>query len=65
MGLFLKSNVDVVKAAGLTQTVNSLTCSSFFIDNLVPVTLGNIVGGVLFVGGMYYLAYLRNNNQNK
>lgn len=27
-----------------------------FIHNLVPVTLGNIVGGALFVGGAYWLA---------
>ena len=27
--------------------------------NLVPVTLGNIVGGAGFVGGVYWLIYLR------
>ena len=30
-----------------------------FILNLVPVTLGNIVGGALLVAAMYWLAYLR------
>jgi len=59
IGLFLKGNAAVVNAAGLTQTLDSLTWSSFLIRNLVPVTLGNIVGGALFVGGIYYLAYLR------
>lgn len=44
MGLFLKGNVAAVNAAGLTETINSLTWSRFFIGNLVPVTLGNIVG---------------------
>ena len=28
--------------------------------NLVPVTLGNIVGGTLMVAGVYWFAYLRN-----
>jgi formate/nitrite transporter FocA (FNT family) len=28
-------------------------------NNLIPVTLGNIVGGGIFVAGLYYLAYLR------
>lgn len=30
-----------------------------FVDNLVPVTLGNIVGGTLLVAGIYWLIYLR------
>jgi len=30
-----------------------------FVSNLVPVTLGNIVGGALLVAAMYWLAYLR------
>ena len=30
-----------------------------FAANLVPVTLGNIVGGALLVAAMYWLAYLR------
>jgi len=59
IGLFLKGNAAVVNAAGLGEAVNSLTWSSFLIGNLVPVTLGNIVGGAFFVGGVYYFAYLR------
>ncbi|MFZ0034041.1 MAG: formate/nitrite transporter family protein [Sedimentisphaerales bacterium] len=61
IGLFLKGNAAVVNAAGLAETVNSLTWSGFLIGNLVPVTLGNIVGGAFFVGGVYYFAYLRKN----
>jgi formate/nitrite transporter len=62
IGLFLKGNAAVVVAAntaGLAWPVDSLTWSSFLIANLVPVTLGNIVGGAFFVGGVYYFAYLR------
>ncbi len=29
------------------------------VTNLVPVTLGNIVGGAVFVGGTYWFCYLR------
>ena len=32
---------------------------SGFINNLVPVTLGNIVGGGVFVALSYYIVYLR------
>jgi formate/nitrite transporter len=62
MGLFLKGNAAVVSAAGLAEKVNGFTWSAFLIGNLVPVTLGNIVGGAFFVGGVYYFAYLRKNN---
>ena len=39
--------------------VSNLTWSSFFINNLLPVTLGNIVGGSFFVGFLYWFAYRR------
>ena len=31
-------------------------------NNLIPVTLGNIVGAVVFVAGIYYITYLRGLN---
>jgi formate/nitrite transporter len=36
-----------------------LTWSNFFIANLLPVTVGNIIGGAIMVGVMYWLIYLR------
>jgi formate/nitrite transporter len=59
MGLFLKGEAAVVKAAGLAGKIDSFTWSKFTIGNLVPVTLGNIVGGAIFVGAVYWLVYLR------
>ena len=37
----------------------SLGWIPFFTKSLVPVTLGNIVGGVVLVGGVYWVIYLR------
>ena len=37
----------------------ALTWSSFFLHNLLPVTIGNIIGGALGVGVVYYVIYLR------
>ena len=34
-----------------------------FIDNLLPVTLGNIIGGAIIVPCVYYYAYLRKNKE--
>ena len=36
-----------------------VTWSRFLVQNLVPVTLGNIVGGALLVGLTYWFVYLR------
>ena len=59
MGLLLKSNVDVVAAAGLTGKLANLTWGGFIANNLIPVTLGNIVGGALFVSALYWAVYLK------
>lgn len=40
----------------LFQPHSSLVSVAGFVHNMVPVTLGNIVGGALFVGGAYWLA---------
>ena len=45
--------------AELGLSVPGLTWSNFFISNLVPVTLGNIIGGAVFVGFAYWFAYLK------
>lgn len=36
-----------------------LTVNNFFIANLLPVTIGNIIGGVVLVGVVYWFIYLR------
>lgn len=37
-------------------TSDQLTWGKFFINNVIPVTIGNIIGGV-FIGGMYFVIY--------
>jgi formate transporter len=39
---------------------DKLTWGSFFLHNLLPVTIGNIIGGVIFVALVYWVIYLRN-----
>jgi len=55
MGLFLKGTAAAGSAAGL----ESLTWARFIWANLIPVTLGNIVGGAVFVGCLYWSVYIR------
>ena len=44
---------------GLAADAPTLTWSAFLINNLLPVTLGNIVGGAGLVGLVYRSIYLR------
>ncbi|OGO59923.1 MAG: hypothetical protein A2025_01110 [Chloroflexi bacterium RBG_19FT_COMBO_47_15] len=58
MGIAMAGQAKVLEVAGVTtsQVVNLNIAG--FIGNLVPVTLGNIVGGT-FIGSIYWLIYLR------
>jgi formate/nitrite transporter len=46
-----------VAARGLETP--ALTWAGFLLHNLLPVTVGNVVGGALLVGGVYWFVYLR------
>jgi len=39
--------------------LSGLTWSSFLLRNLLPVTLGNILGGSIFVAAVYWSIFLR------
>lgn len=57
LGLFLKQVPQVVAIAGLD--LNNLTWTGFIVNNLLPVTIGNIIGGAFFVGTLYCYIYLK------
>ena len=63
MGIALKGQPDVLAAAqgmvGQPIMLGNLTIAGFFVKNLLPVTLGNIIGGSLLVGVIYWSVYLR------
>ena len=62
MGLFIKSGAPDSFWASIGKTAAdfpALTWTNFLIGNLVPVTIGNIIGGSLMVGAVYWFVYLR------
>ncbi len=64
-GLLAKTNpiyMEAAKAAGVN--LDALTLKGFLVDNMIPVTIGNILGG-LFVGCVYWYLYLRKTPENK
>jgi len=62
-GLVLKHNTQVLSAAegllGQVPDLSRLTIFGFLVRNLLPVSLGNIIGGGLLVGIIYWFVYLR------
>lgn len=61
-GIFASQNPDWVDKAlqmGVSlEKLDALNWSGFLTRNLLPVTLGNLVGGVLFVGLVYWMSFL-------
>ena len=55
-GIFLKASPVFAASAG---NLSGLTWGAFFVKNLIPVTIGNIIGGAFFVGLLYWVIYVK------
>jgi formate/nitrite transporter len=56
-GILAKANPAWLEAARISsEQAANLNWTSFVVKNLIPVTLGNIIGGAVMVGGLYWLA---------
>ena len=65
LGLFAKNvpaYVEAAQSAGVA--LENLTWGNYFVGNLIPVTLGNLVGGVC-VGALFWFAYLKGAARDK
>lgn len=64
-GILAKANPAYAGAAidaGLTTAkLDALNWGTFITKNLIPVTIGNIIGGALLVGMVYWFLYIRKN----
>lgn len=62
-GLVLANDLNLASAAtqliGTGVDLGQLTLKGFLLNNLLPVTIGNMIGGGLFVGAVYWFIYLR------
>jgi formate transporter len=60
---FIPTGILLMNGAGITNVQGidpaMLTWLNFLWRNLLPVTIGNIIGGAVFVGMSYWGAYLR------
>lgn len=64
-GFFSKSNPAFLEAAHKTAADAAvINLPNIFVNNLIPVTIGNILGGAVFVAGVYYFIFLNNKEEN-
>jgi formate/nitrite transporter len=60
IALFVKGDAGFLTSlADKAPNIANLTWGNFFIANLLPVTIGNIIGGAGMVGLVYWFIYLR------
>ena len=62
MGLLIRAGAPQSFWTAIGKTAadyGNLTWDRFLINNLLPVTIGNIIGGALMVGAVYWFVYLR------
>ena len=61
IGLFIKDfDPQFMAAVGdKVPGLELLTWQAFFIKNLIPVTIGNIIGGAVLVAAIYWVVFLR------
>jgi formate/nitrite transporter len=60
MALLLRDEPTILAAGGFGADVGTtLTWGRFLAGNLLPVTIGNMIGGGVLVAAVYWLVYLR------
>ena len=62
MGLFIRASASPEFWAATGKTAAdypAITWYNFLVTNLLPVTIGNIIGGAVMVGLVYWFIYLR------
>ncbi len=58
LGLFIK-DFDPAFMTQMGLDLPNLTWGNFLVNNLLPVTIGNVIGGVVMVAAVYWFVYLR------
>jgi formate/nitrite transporter FocA (FNT family) len=58
VGLMIKI-IDPAFVSRSGLALGNLTWANFLVHNLIPVTIGNVIGGAFLVAGVYWVIYLR------
>ncbi len=59
IGLLVKADDGFVAGLDSPPDLSTLDLDGFLLGNLLPVTIGNVIGGAVMVGAVYWFVYLR------
>jgi formate transporter len=59
IALLIKTDQAWIDETAGVPDLGDLTWETFLLDNLLPVTIGNVIGGGIMVGAVYWFVYLR------
>jgi formate/nitrite transporter len=68
LGLFIKAGAPESFWTSIGKTpadFPNLTWTNFLVGNMLPVTIGNVIGGSILVAAVYWFVYLRHGSQLK
>ena len=57
--LLVKTDSAWIESTSGVPELSNLTWDGFLLGNLLPVTIGNVIGGGIMVGAVYWFVYLR------
>jgi len=57
--LLVKTDSAWIESTSGVPQLSNLTWDGFLLGNLLPVTIGNVIGGGIMVGAVYWFVYLR------
>ena len=57
--LLVKTDSAWIESTSGVPQLSTLTWDGFLLGNLLPVTIGNVIGGGIMVGAVYWFVYLR------
>jgi formate/nitrite transporter len=57
--LLVKTDSAWIEGTSGVPELSNLTWDGFLLGNLLPVTIGNLIGGGIMVGAVYWFVYLR------
>jgi len=58
VGILAKANAQFAEVSGLTaEKLAAINWGTFITNNIIPVTIGNIIGGAVIVSWVYWYVY--------
>jgi formate/nitrite transporter len=66
VGIMAKANAQFAQVSGLTaEALANINWGTFLVNNIIPVTIGNVIGGAVIVSWVYWYVYKGSKKEEK